>query len=84
MEELRREIDRIDSELLSLIAKRLEVAKKIGEYKKKNKIPIRDKKRESEIVNKRADAFRQLGHDDKEFIKKLFSLLFKKSRKVQK
>lgn len=52
LEELRKEIDKIDSEMAILFEKRMEVVKKIIEYKKNNNISILDIKRESEIIKK--------------------------------
>ncbi|MCR1952458.1 prephenate dehydratase [Clostridium sp. DSM 100503] len=52
LEEYRKEIDSIDKELISLFEKRMEVAVKVGEYKKKNKLPIFNGKREEEVIEK--------------------------------
>ncbi len=52
LEEYRKEIDSIDKELISLFEKRMEVAVKFGEYKKKNKLPIFNGKREEEVIEK--------------------------------
>lgn len=52
LNKLREEIDFIDKELVKLFEKRLNVVEKIGEYKKKNLLPILDKQREQEVLNK--------------------------------
>ncbi|MBI4144052.1 chorismate mutase [Candidatus Woesearchaeota archaeon] len=84
MKRLRKQINRIDDDLLRLIASRLRVAKKIGIYKKKHNLPVRDVKREREIINERTKALAKLGFNDSLFVKHLFNLLFAKSRSVQK
>ncbi len=49
---LRKEIDYIDEEILDLIRKRALVTKEIGKNKKLAKIPVLDKNREKEIMEK--------------------------------
>lgn len=49
---LREEIDRIDKSLVSLLAERMEVVKKIGEIKKENNLPVNDPKREEKVIEK--------------------------------
>lgn len=52
MEELRKEIDECDKTIVNALIKRFEVVKKIGEYKKKNNLPIVDKSREKKVYEK--------------------------------
>lgn len=61
MAELRMEIDEVDRELVSLFEKRIDIAKKIGEVKKKNHLPVIDSKREAEKIK----ALRKLAKDDR-------------------
>ena len=42
LEKLRRSIDSIDSEILNLFLKRLELCKEIGKLKKDEKLPVFD------------------------------------------
>src|ERR1039458_4722142 len=53
IEGLREKMDKIDSDLLDLISKRMDVAKAIGHYKKKNNITILQAERWDEIVQSR-------------------------------
>ncbi|MHA1793873.1 MAG: prephenate dehydratase [Promethearchaeota archaeon] len=46
----RKEINKVDDEIIALLEKRAEIAKKIGELKRKKGIPIRDWGREQEIL----------------------------------
>lgn len=49
---LRAEIETVDFELAKLIEKRMKISSAIGEYKKKNSMPIYDPAREEELKNK--------------------------------
>ena len=49
IEELRLEINRLNREIIEKIKKRVEIAQKIGEVKKKYGKPIKDKARENII-----------------------------------
>lgn len=84
LEEARKEIDDIDKQLLELLAKRLKVCKLLGEYKKKNHLPIQNKEREKEIIMDRARKLKELGFADEQFVQELFALIMKRSREVQK
>ena len=52
IEKLREEIDKIDSDLTSLLEKRMNVSKSIGEYKRENGLKVYDGKREQEVIVK--------------------------------
>jgi len=79
--EYRAQIDRIDDEMIKLFAERMEVAKKIGQYKKENDLPILDRSREREklrdLAGKTPDEF-------KRYTKLLYSQIFEYSRSVQR
>jgi len=55
MDPLRDQIDAIDAELVDLIAKRIEVARKIARIKKQEQLPILDGSREEAIKAKVRD-----------------------------
>ncbi|MEN0005073.1 MAG: bifunctional 3-deoxy-7-phosphoheptulonate synthase/chorismate mutase type II [Bacteroidota bacterium] len=52
IEHLRHEIDEIDEEVINLMGKRMNIAEKIGEYKKRNNIAILQSSRWNEILEK--------------------------------
>ncbi len=82
MDKLRKNLDQIDKQILALIGKRVNIAKKIGKIKKQQKLAIADKKREKEIVSsltKQAKKYKI----DKSLIGKIWKLLFKLSYKVE-
>ena len=49
LDQYRREIERIDAAIFRLCHKRIKTAEKIFKFKQKNKLPLRDLKRESII-----------------------------------
>jgi len=79
----RKQIDKIDSQIIKLIKKRLDVAKKIGNYKKKNNLKIQDKKREAQKL-KTLEKIAEIRKLDKKHIKEIFKQIIKSSREVQK
>ena len=77
---MRKKIDNIDNDLIILLKKRFIIVKKLGKYKGNNGIKIRDKKREGEIIKKITRKSRL----NSGFVKKLYLLIFKESRRLQK
>jgi chorismate mutase/prephenate dehydrogenase len=61
LDALRGEVDLIDEELIELIIKRLELARELGRLKRSLGLPIVDKARESEVVNKWVSKLRSAG-----------------------
>ncbi len=52
LESLRLEIDRADSEIVGLLARRMDVVRKVGELKKKHGMEVTDAGREAKVVEK--------------------------------
>ena len=52
IEDLRKKLDEIDEAMSGLFAKRMEICKKIAEYKYDNSLPIVNATREAEIAQK--------------------------------
>jgi len=46
-------------------------------------LPIQNRKREKQIIKERVEQFKYLGLDDEKFIKELFELIMRKSRRIQ-
>ena len=63
LEKLRSEIDKLDVELIQLLAKRMEVIEEIGDYKKENNITILQLKRWQHIIEDRLAIGTSLGLD---------------------
>lgn len=51
LEQIRKQIDAIDNQLIELFKQRMDCAKAVGNYKKANNIPILNLQREQEILN---------------------------------
>jgi chorismate mutase len=49
--DLRKEINRLNSEIVKKLSERVDVALKIGEVKKKYGLPVVDKKREAKVYS---------------------------------
>jgi chorismate mutase len=70
LEELRSEIDKLDEELIDILARRMKVVEEIGAYKKANRITILQLKRWSQLTKDRVEAGIRMGLS-REFILKL-------------
>lgn len=83
LESYRKEIDAIDEQLLSLLKKRLNIAEKIGMYKKEKNIDVLDKSREHEIIEKLSNKAKE--HDLPEaLLKEIWQLLFEEAYRVER
>ncbi len=78
MEELRRQIDQLDDELMQILSERMKVADKIGIYKKDNNITILQTIRWNEILQRTIVQCEQLGLS-KDFIIKYFDAVHMES-----
>jgi chorismate mutase len=67
----RKKIDRIDSRILRLLEKRQGICVKIGKWKKSKGIPIRDKKREAEIIKNKCSKTKL----ERKFVTRLYRLI---------
>lgn len=81
LENLRKEIDEVDKELVKLFEKRMEVVLKIVEYKKANDIPIFNSSRENEIIRKNTEYLNNK-HLEK-WLKDFFTYILKISKEFQ-
>jgi len=82
LEELRTEIDKLDGELIELLARRMEVVKEIGVYKKENNITILQLKRWKHIMEDRIAIGTNMGLD-KQFLLLMLELVHENSIQQQ-
>lgn len=61
LDALRRQIDELDSELVSILAKRANLTRQVGQYKSQTGLPIYVPSREAELLAKRRLEAEQLG-----------------------
>ena len=80
LQELRKEIDSIDDQLVSLFARRMEITSAVARYKAENKLPVYDPVRERQKLD---DIASKLPDDLKEYGCSLFSGIFGLSRSLQ-
>ena len=79
---LRKEIDRIDQDIIDLLKNRLSIAKEIGQVKASNLLGINDIDRENKIIkNLSIKANNDLKEED---ISNIFKLIFSISKNLQK
>ena len=79
--QLRKQIDDIDEKIISLLKERMKVSIQVGRLKEKLAIPIEDKNREEEIINRLT---KQAGSNlSEEQLIRIFTAVFKSSKMVQ-
>ncbi|WP_300382303.1 chorismate mutase [Clostridium sp.] len=81
LEQYRKEIDLIDKELITLFERRMDVVKKVGNYKKENNLEILNSKREEEIIEKNINNL--VNKDYKDIGREFFENIMKLSRELQ-
>lgn len=81
LNELRKEIDAVDRQIVALFEKRMEISERIAEYKKNAGIPVQDKAREAEKIRQ----VQSMTHTafNRQHIEELYTLLISLSRKLQ-
>ena len=80
LEELRKQIDAIDDQLIQLFQDRMQVAASIAQVKKENNLPVLNAARERE---KLADVASKTKEEMQDYARVLYSLLFELSRSYQ-
>ncbi|MBQ6820084.1 MAG: prephenate dehydratase [Clostridium sp.] len=81
LEGYRKEIDSIDRELIRLFEKRMNVAIKVGEYKKERDLPIFNAKREEEVIEKNINLLNNKEYS--KITKDFFENIMELSRELQ-
>lgn len=82
LEKLRQKINVMDSELIDLLSKRMQIAEKIGAYKKQNQLQILQPKRWEQIMRKSLEEAieKEISQD---FIRNIFTEIHIESIKLQ-
>jgi chorismate mutase/prephenate dehydratase len=81
IESWREEIDRIDSEVLRLLNMRARIAIKVAALKKAAAVPLNDKDREQEVLERVRQA--NTGPLDERNVSRLFRRIIRESRRAQ-
>ncbi len=79
LESIRKDIDSIDRQLIDLFKMRMDCAKAVGEYKKKNNLPVLNQDRENQVLDK----VENLGGEYGTFSRLLYSNIMELSRALQ-
>ena len=79
MEELRKELDRIDIEIMNLLAQRMDICKRIGRMKKEKCLPIY----QPEQYRKHLEMLKEATSLDKAFVQQMYDVLHSEALKVQ-
>ncbi len=82
LEQNREIIDRIDSDILKLLAKRKMFVAEIAEVKKAQFVPVFQPKREKDIIERIKAESKVLGIDQ-EFAENIYRLILEQSKKEQ-
>jgi chorismate mutase/prephenate dehydratase len=80
--DLRKEIDQLDSQILELLAERLNIARQVVETKDASGMDIRDTSREGDIIRQRILEGAQL-HLESHFVTRVFHELLAESNRAQ-
>lgn len=78
IDELRKEIDSIDGEIVGQLNKRIEVVLRIKECKKGSRLPVEDVVREENIISNL-----KFGELDEEFVREIYGVIFSYSKSKQ-
>ncbi len=81
LEALRKQIDEIDPQIVALYRQRMEISRKVGEYKLRNRMPVLDTGRELELLREKAALM-----EDRElrpYVIALYEQIMAQSRMIQ-
>lgn len=82
LEALRKQIDTVDTKILVALKRRILISEKIGKVKKIRHMPIPDKEREDEVLQKATVAAKKLGLTA-HFVRTIYSLIIRESKRRQ-
>ena len=74
LDKIRVEIDKVDSELKDLFIKRMELVHNVYLYKKENNLPVKNEKREAEIIENKTKDIIKFKDETTEFFKTLIDI----------
>ncbi len=82
LNEVREQIDRLDEQLLRLIARRLALAGKVAEEKRANRLPFKQPEREAQLIAERRRLAAKLGLEEG-FAEKIFLAIIDESLRIE-
>ena len=81
LEDYRKRIDDIDSQIIELLARRLQIVKEVRNLKLKNNMPLYDERREFEILASVEELSREYGLDS-EYVLEIFKRILSESHRI--
>ncbi len=78
--EIRKQLDRIDDQMIDLFSQRMLLVKNVAAYKKEKGMPILDKGREDAILERLSQ---KAGDELAQYAKRMYEMLFAVSREYQ-
>ena len=82
LENWRKEIDALDKELLEIVAKRMDIVRKIGELKKLKNLPALDEERWQEVLSSKLTLAEFLKLP-KTFVEKIYTIIHEEALKIE-
>ncbi len=79
LKEDRKILDEIDSKIIALLEKRMEIIKEVGSYKLRNNLNIEDKNREKSIIE---NLEKVINPEFKNIVEPIYNEIFKESKKI--
>ncbi len=80
LSDLRKEIDAIDSDIIGLLSKRMELSARIGKHKKEHGIPVSDPEREYAVIKKLENIS---GKELRPYVEEIYRSVIDASKKIQ-
>ena len=83
LEQYRQEIDKLDNQLIEILAQRMEVVKKVWEYKKEHNIAPLQKWRWEQVLNNVVQKWKKFNLSE-DFIKDIWNRIHKEALDLEK
>ncbi|QQR82944.1 chorismate mutase [Candidatus Peregrinibacteria bacterium] len=83
MNELRKQIDLVDQQIVHLMAERFKLSQQIADFKRTQGLSLRDKAREAELIE-RLVSYGKKEHLSRPFIHKLYERILIEARRLQR
>ncbi len=80
LQEIRKELDAIDSQIIDLFSRRMRLVKDVAEYKKEHGLPVLDAAREETILNRVSE---KAGESLAPYARRVYEAMFAVSREYQ-
>jgi chorismate mutase len=82
LSDLRTSIDLLDKAIISLLAERMRVVEKVGQYKKEKNIPALDETRWQQVISSKLELAKQQGLDQA-LVEKIYNQIHKYSLEME-